>query len=186
MPPPFNAPMVLWDACAACCAGVEERGRLVRMEFERYEDDEMFGAPELGGTLQGGTPLSRKFVQRYLKRAAELSAEQATTRQVEKMVTEMEDRMNYEFEHVKTMLGSSAGGNVDRQLKHIIAGVDRLSRGEVGKHAAKNVEALKQAVRDGSGGGGGSGTPTHTRTSPPPRGKSMGGSSKNSTTARHH
>ena len=64
------------------------------MDFDRFADDhETFGAPALGVTLQGGTPLSRKFVQRYLKahtERADASSQAGLTRQVERMMGEME------------------------------------------------------------------------------------------------
>ena len=67
LPPPFNAPLLFWDACRACFRGTEERERLVRMDFDVYpEDADLYGAgPRLQGAgPQGAQPLSRKCVKR--------------------------------------------------------------------------------------------------------------------------
>jgi len=172
LPPPFNAPLLLWDSCKACFAGRAGRERAARMDFDVFAGDmDMYGGPSVIG-LQGGTPLSRKFVQRYLKKhSAEMDGSQGIATRVERLVNDMEERMHHEFEHMHTAIthpssGSTSNGSfnggggsqdVNRKLTAIIGAIDRLARGEAGKakasaaSAASAISSMKpEAVRDGT------------------------------------
>lgn len=67
LPPPFNAPMLLWDACRACFRSTEALERLVRMDFGAFPEREyleLYGAAPLlhGAGSSGSSTLSRKCV----------------------------------------------------------------------------------------------------------------------------
>ena len=69
LPPPFNAPMLLWDACRACFRSTEALERLVRMDFGAFPEREyleLYGAAPLlhGAGSSGSSTLSRKCVLR--------------------------------------------------------------------------------------------------------------------------
>ena len=149
LPPPFNAPLLLWDALHACCRSTEERQRLARMEFETYEgDDELYGGLSVTGQ-RGGAPMSRKYVQRYLKTHTEVTnstSQAAFVSHIERVVAEMEERLQHEFEHTHSAL-TLQKDEVASKFKYIAAALDRASKGETGLRASSNALAIKAAVR---------------------------------------
>jgi len=155
LPPPFNAPLLLLDSCRSCCGTASERERNIRMDFEVFDGDmNMYGSSGVIG-MQGGTPLSRKFVQRYLKKHTDMAAQtsqQGMAARMEKLVNEMEERLQHEVQHLKNTITSPASSSgaspeVSRQLRLIAAAIDRLSKGEASKQAAPAAPGLKEAMR---------------------------------------
>ena len=153
VPPPFNFPLLLWDACAAACRSRKQRQNLARMHLDDgYDEDPSFGAPP-GVDHDEGLSLTRKYVQRYLQANADLSRESSLTtlaKRIEGNVDMMEERMMHEFEHIHNALIApmGSGAKVEHHLRHISMAIDRMTKGKAGEAAGTLVAMQKDKVRE--------------------------------------
>ena len=154
VPTPFNLPLLLWDSCKACCMSRAERRNRARMNLDDgYDEDPHYGAPP-GVDRDEGLSLMRKYVARYLQNNTELSSATTLTnlaRRIEGNVSEMEERVMHEFEHIHNSLIApmGSGAKLEMRLQMIGQALDRVLRGQ-GQHeaaAALNGGQVKEKVK---------------------------------------
>jgi hypothetical protein len=150
IPPPFNFPLLLWDWCRSVCASRETRRSLARMSFDDgYDEDPEYTAP-LGMERHECVSVQRKFVQRYLKQSYEITSATSTlglARRIERSVSDMEERMQSELEHISHTLTAGGGSRLDQRLAHISRTLDRLARGKASDSSAVLVATGKEKLR---------------------------------------
>ena len=154
IPPPFNFPLLLWDTCAHMCRSREHQRNMARMHLDDgYDEDPSYGAPS-GVDRDEGLSMMRKYVQRYLISHTEQVRDNSMSSlalRMERNVSDMEERMMHEFEHIhNSLIAPNTSGRTEQKLTQIAIAIDRMIKGERQAAAASLVSAKKNEMRGAS------------------------------------
>jgi len=154
IPPPFNFPLLLWDTCAHMCRSREHQRNMARMHLDDgYDEDPSYGAPSVVDRDEG-LSMMRKYVQRYLISHTEQVRDNSMSSlalRMERNVSDMEERMMHEFEHIhNSLIAPNTSGRTEQKLTQIAIAIDRMIKGERQAAAASLVSAKKNEMRGAS------------------------------------
>ncbi len=146
VPPPLSLPLLLADALGEALRSCSRRCSRARSRYDDDDDDSVGAlqrlAAQMPGVASGGghssMPLSKQYVQRFLKADSEGESEKLTSltlaRRVEGLVSAMEERVTHQLEHIDDALHVGGGGpgaaggeaNLGHEIHRLAQAMERI------------------------------------------------------------